>query len=201
MEEDLLYKAAKFYQDNLDGKDFCLAVGKKGNLATFVISFRPEHFKHLLGLDKLKDITFLQARSSMVYNAILKRKISYFDIIKSPRFSEMENRLKNFPDLKNALYSKELMVRSLHRKFNTIEADFMMTKTDLSKYGYAHLFFKTDKEGISIPITYIIHPNNAYLQNNPNKWTVLSIEEIQKPVLSKKTSPIDGNAEEHEHER
>lgn len=201
MEEDLLYSATKFYRDNLNGKDFCLVAGKKGNTATFSISFRSEQFKHLLGLEKLKDIPELQARSSMVYNAILKKKISYSDIIKSKYYHQMENRLKHFQDLKTALYSKELMIRSLHGEFNLIKADFMLTKTDLSKYGYAHLFFKTDNEGISIPITYIIHPNNAYLQNNPNKWTVLSIEEVKKPTLSKKTKPTVGNASEHEHER
>lgn len=71
------------------------------------------------------------------------------------------------------------MMKSLHGEFNFIKADFMLTNKN-DDYGYAHLFLKEKATSITVPVTFIIHHDNSYLRNNPNKWTVLSVEEIPK---------------------
>ncbi len=177
---DKLFEAAKFYQDNLVGKRFHLVAGKNKNLIEFDIDFNIANFKHLLGLNKLSDLQISKNSSETSYLQILNNQITLADIEKSEFYDKMEPRLDHFKEIKTTLYSKELMVKSLHGEFNLIRADFMLTKTD-KEYGYAHLFFKENSEAISLPVTFIINQDDYYLRNNPNKWTVLSIEEIIRP--------------------
>lgn len=93
-------------------------------------------------------------------------------------FSQIKPRLDNFYKITAALYSKQLMIKSLHGKFNSINADYMLT--DVFDGSYAHLFLKDIKSSLTIPITFIIHKNNLYLQNNPDKWSVISVTEIER---------------------
>ena len=176
---DKLLTAAQFYNSELNGRNFHLKAGKKGNIIEFDIKFTSEHFHHLAGLHKLKDLTQVQGKKAYIFNRILNGKITIDDIKKSEFFPEIENRLNNFCEIKEALYGKELMIKSLHGEFNSIQADFMLTKTD-KNYGYAHLFLINKNEAITVPVTVIVHPNNDYLKNNPERWTVLSVEEVQR---------------------
>lgn len=174
---DKLYEAAKFYQDNLVGRRFRLTAAKKGNLITFDIDFDIANFKHLLGLNKLRDLQIGNVSSETGYLQILNEEVTLENIENSEFYHLMKSRLDNFQEIKATLNSKELMVKSLYGEFNTIRADFMLTERN-EAYGYAHLFLiGTD---ITSPVTFIIHPNNSYLRNNPNKWNVLSIEEVKK---------------------
>ena len=177
MEEDSLYEAALYYKENLENKRFHLQAGKSGVLLEFDILFTDDHFKHLLGLHKLTDIAQVRASSSILYQRILNKEITQLEIKASLSYSFIEDRLKYFQELKAVLFSKNLMIKSLHGQFNTIVANFMLTKKDDS-YGYAHLFLKEEEEGFTIPVTFFTREDNMYLRNNPNKWTVLSIEEI-----------------------
>ena len=174
---DKLFEAAKFYQDNLDGRKFHLKAVKKNKELEFDIVFNARNFKHLLGINKLIDLQISNTKSEIGYIQILNKEITFADIEKSKFFHLMKPRLENFKEIKYALYSKELMVKSLHGEFNSIRADFMLTNKN-EEYGYAHLFLKG--ENITFPVTFIIHTDNTYLRNNPNKWTVLSVEEIKR---------------------
>ena len=172
---DKLYDAAKFYKDNLAGHKFHLKAGKNKRTIEFDIIFGVENFKHLIGLNKLTDIQIGLINSEAGYFQILNKRTTIEDIQKSAFYKLIEPRIDNFSKLKSALFSKELMVKSLDGTFNLIRADFMLTEKDDS-FGYAHLFLKGDK--ITVPVTYIINASNYYLRNNPNKWTVLSYEDI-----------------------
>lgn len=176
---DKLLDAAKFYNSELNGKDFRLIAAKSGRVIEFEIRFNSEHFHHLIGLQKLKDLTQVNGNRNYIFNSILNGKLTYKDIEKSEFFSDMEQRLENFKDIKSALEGEELMIKSLHGEFNSIRADFMLTHQD-EGYGYAHLFLREDREAITVPVTFIINADNKYLQNNPNKWGVLSVEEVRK---------------------
>lgn len=176
---DKLFTAAQFYNSELNGRNFHLKAGKKGNVIEFDIKFTSEHFHHLAGLHKLKDLTRVQGNKAYIFNRVSNGKITIDDIKKSEFFSEIENRLNNFYKIKEALYGKELMIKSLHGEFNSIQADFMLTKTD-KNYGYAHLFLINKNEAITVPVTFIVHPNNDYLKNNSERWTVLSVEEVRR---------------------
>lgn len=173
---DKLIEAARYYRDYLDGQKFYLRAGKKNTVIEFFIAFEAQHFYHLAGLHKLNDLAFLRRNGRIIYRQILDEKTGERDINVSKFYSSIEKRLENFSDIQSVLFSKELMIRSLHGAFNSIRADFMLTAR--KPYGYEHIFFKTDIDNVAQPVTYIIHPNNDYLKNNPNKWTVLSIERL-----------------------
>ena len=178
---DKLYEAAEFYKENLAGRKFHLIAVKNKKTIEFDIVFGVENFKHLLGLNKLTDLQIGKVSSEAGFLQILGQKTTLKDIEKSQFYDLIAPRLDNFKDIKETLSSEELMVKSLHGEFNCIRADFMLTGKN-EEYGYAHLFLKgTD---ITFPVTFIIHPDNSYLRNNPNKWNVLSVEEIRRPEKS-----------------
>ena len=175
-----LYDAAQFYKANLLNRKFHLKAGRKGNTIEFDIIFPANGFKHLAGLHKLTDLPEVQASSGAVlFQQIINKEITFETIYKSKFIGDCEVRLNNFKEIRTALYGKELMLKSLHGEFNSIRADFMLTHKDES-YGYAHLFLKESENfDITVPVTFIINPDNKYLQNNPNRWTVLSVDEIK----------------------
>lgn len=178
---DKLYDAAQFYKENLLNKQFHLIAAKKGKTIEFDIVFSSVAFKHLAGLHKLTDLPEIQGVSGAVlYRQILDKEVTHASIARSELLQVCEPRLDNFKDIKSALNGEELMIKSLHGEFNSIRADFMLTHQD-NGYGYAHLFLKeSDREAITVPVTFIINSDNKYLQNNPNKWAVLSVEEVKK---------------------
>lgn len=88
---DKLYEAAKYYSENLEGRRFYLTAGKKGKSLNFVVFFGAEHFKHLVGLQKLKDIPAVQRKSDIVYKQILDKKTTYSDIESSSCLYEMKD--------------------------------------------------------------------------------------------------------------
>lgn len=177
---DKLKGAAQFYNDNLINRKFRLKAGKNKQEIEFDIVFAASNFKHLLGLNKLTDIPSTQNNtSSQIFRDILNNRLTYNDISQSKYFAEVEQRLEHFADLYKALNGKDLMLKSQHGNFNTIIADFMLTNRD-DDYGYAHLFLRNDdKKGFTVPVTYIINPDNAYLRTHAERWTVLSVEEVR----------------------
>ena len=183
---DKLKNAAQFYNDNLINKKFRLKAGKNRQEIEFDIVFAASNFKHLLGLNKLTDLPIISESGSAVnFRQILNNELTYADISASKYFSEVEQRIEHFADLYKALYGKNLMLKSQRGNFNTIIADFMLTNRD-NNYGYAHLFLRNDdKRGFTVPITYIINPNDAYLRTHAERWTVLSVEEIKKGAKPK----------------
>jgi hypothetical protein len=178
---DKLLRAAEFYKENLAGRKFHLTAGKSGKKIEFDIVFNADNFKHLAGLHKLTDIPLMQRGGEIIYRQILSGQTTLEDIKKSNFFDDIEVRLDNFSELKDTLIAKKLMLKSSHGRFNSISADFMLTKQN-NEYGYAHLFLGKDKgkEDYTFPVTFIIQPDNLYLINNPEKWTVLSIEEVKR---------------------
>lgn len=178
---DKLLNAAKFYKEHLVGRKFHLTAAKSGKIIEFDIAFNADNFKHLVGLHKLTDIPLIQRGGNIIYRQILTGQTTLEDIKKSYFFKDVEKRLDNFSEIKDVLTAKKLMLKSSHGYFNSIRADFLLTKRK-SEYGYAHLFLgkDKDKDNFTFPVTFIIHPDNLYLINNPEKWTVLSIEEIRR---------------------
>lgn len=176
---DKLYEIVEFYKKELDRRKFHLIAGKKGKLIEFDIRFGAEHFKHLFGLHKLTDIPSMRDKSKSIYQGILTGNIVYNDIRKSKYFDTIVERLNNFKVLKKIFNTKELLIKSLYGSFNKIIADFMLTDRE-SEGKFIHLFLKEEEPGYTTPVTFIVNRDNKYLQNNPNRWTILSINEVFK---------------------
>lgn len=176
---DKLLEAATFYKQNLLNRKFHLIAGKTQQVIEFDIVFAAGNFKHLLGLQKLSDIPVTQySNPTPLFRDILNGSVTYNEIAQSKYIAEVEPRLNNFQDIKEALSGEELMMKSQHGSFNIIRADFMLTHRD-KDYGFAHLFLKEGKE-ITVPVTFIVNADNSYIQNNPQRWKVLSVQEVTK---------------------
>lgn len=92
-ENDLLYEAARSYQELFDYK-INLVIGRKGQKEIVTIIFDETHFHHLAGLHKLKDINQIyKQQAKIVYRNILKKQITIEHILPSSFFSQIEDRL------------------------------------------------------------------------------------------------------------
>ncbi|EOS8131580.1 hypothetical protein CCH77_RS10360, partial [Enterococcus faecium] len=92
-ENDLLYEAARSYQELLDYK-INLVIGRKGQKEIVTIIFDETHFHHLAGLHKLKDINQIyKQQAKIAYRNILKKQITIEQILPSSFFSQIEDRL------------------------------------------------------------------------------------------------------------
>ena len=175
---DKLFDAANHYFKEMEGKTFLLKAGKKGEILNLKIYFGAEHFKHLIGLQKLQDRPSVLRKSEIVYKEILDSKIT-FDKIKSSKYLHlMEDRLNCFEKIKEVLFNSKIMSKSKHGEYKSIKADFLLLKKD-EQEGNIHLFLSNTKNGITIPCTFFTRQDEKYLKDTI-KWTVLNVSEISK---------------------
>lgn len=176
---DKLLEAAIYYSQNLEGKKFHLIAGKNKKLLELYIVFGASNFKHLIGLHKLKDIPVSKRPSEIIYRQILNKKTTYNDIAKSSYLSEMEARLYEFDKMIDALNTPDIMLKALNGGFKNIGADFLLTKKD-GDNKYLHLFLKSDKVGLTVPVTFFKHADDTYLRLHGGRWTVLKVEVVKE---------------------
>ena len=67
--------------------------GKKDKLIEVRLFFGEEHFRHLLGLHKLKDIWQVRINNSKLLDDIISDRLKYSDILKSKYILEIQDRL------------------------------------------------------------------------------------------------------------
>jgi len=90
---DLLYDAAKVYQDMQDFS-LTLLIGRRGQSEKIEIIFDDSDFHHLAGLHKLKDINQVyKENAKIVFRKILNGEIKYSDIEKSNFINQVDERL------------------------------------------------------------------------------------------------------------
>lgn len=184
--KDLLYQAVKFYNDNLAGRKFEIIAGKNLKQSTQIVSFQVEHFHHILGLHKLKDVPLVQRPARKVYHEILTGKITYNDIASSIYLQEMQDRLTYHRELLNIFSVDSLYFKSLKGEFYTIKADCFLCSEIISHSLYSFLFTKMD----STPVTFFTrHERDSYIRNSI-KWTVLSIRELETKTNSNKVTVL-----------
>ena len=186
---DKLYESAKYYAENLEGKKFHLTAGKRGRLLELDILFKAEHYKHLVGLHKLKDTPIAGRNSELVYKQILEGKTTYADISRSEFLNEMEDRLDVFNRIRDTLFTPTTLRQSSRGEFKTIKADFLLSKSD-ENAGNLHLFLKGDKEGLTIPVTFFARQDTSYLTTDSASWKVLSVEEVAKQSANPDNDPL-----------
>lgn len=175
---DKIYEAAKYYRDYLNNKRFYCKAARKGVILELELVFREEHFKHLIGLHKLKDLDESQMSSRAIYDAILSKNITYETIKNSIFLSEMEDRLNHFNELKDILFTNKLMMKGIKKNsFNNISADILFTKD--SEQGILELFLKNSPSDISVPVTFILAETNKY-KDRVSLWTILEMKEMQQ---------------------
>ncbi|MFH0717152.1 PBECR4 domain-containing protein [Staphylococcus delphini] len=146
--------------------------GRKGKTLKITILFKDEHFPHLIGLDKLKDIEnaiYGNRTKAEVHNAILEKELTDELIVKSVhlyRASSGNNytvneRMKFFPKVIEMFFERNHILYGFFKvKANSmIKADYLLKYTIEKKKAddptYLYLFIK--KISISMKFTCQFH--------------------------------------------
>lgn len=191
----ILQEAADFYK-YLMSYQFTFILGKKGSETKIVLRSKDEHFPHLIGLDKLKDLNlFTKNGKNLGKEAVLPRingeDITLEKISKSSHFTNddfshsIENRIRYFPKIKT-LFEANLNLNEAYfmfyknKAYSNIDADYLLViKIEVnSESCYLNLFIKKDSHQNKgeveyyIPISFFPRLNTNY-QNGQGKMTLL----------------------------
>lgn len=141
---DRLQDCAKAFEHLLD-TTYHIVIGRKGNTVTIDIAFKAEHFHHLLGLHKLRDIEALSHKREKVFDDILAGRISFSDIEKSCSFGEIKGRVDPLTNMENILDDNRLIFRYNNKanSFSLIHAEYLLS-TD---YNQDIVYIFLDKIG------------------------------------------------------
>ncbi len=153
---------------------------------SFTVSFRPEHFHHLIGLHKLKDIREVSKQqgnnAASIFKKINSGKITNSNIVKSIAYSEVEERMDYFQVYDELLRAKVI----IDFDYTKARGTKLMSKYILfKKFGdaYAILGLKFDNmKNIYIPETFIVDYQGHYVY----KQIVLNIIDIKKNFIKHK---------------
>lgn len=187
---DKLYKSAKYYKDNLEGRSYLLVACKNRNYLVLEIAFTEYAYKHLVGLHKLTDTGLYNLSGKDIYMQILNKITTEEDIKKSDFYSDVKSRLDNFEKISILLSSPETMKKSLYGSFGYgrgISADYLLSQKTDDKF--VHLFLK-DKNDIVLPVTFFTEKTDFYLRNNTTNWNIVDIEELTEKDDAKRKAEI-----------
>lgn len=112
-------------------------ISKKKRLENLIVEFEKSDFKHLIGLQYLKDIA-MSKNSEKVFDAIMAGKITYEKIRNSVFYEQVTNsyanvksRMEQFPKLKNFLETDNWILKYIKNRnpYSKINADYVMEST------------------------------------------------------------------------
>lgn len=181
---DLLINAADFYNEFMKYKFTLIFGDKKRKQYIITIAAKSEHFSHLVGLDKLKDINssiYKKHNKSQIIDGIQNGDITTQQIEKSSHYTHerfeqsIKNRLEFFPLLQpifeNGWNKEEVTFIFIKKKaYSKIDADYLIRfkMSRDSKDYYLNLFLKKDNFSAEfIPISFFPRLNNDYEENQP----------------------------------
>lgn len=168
--------------------------GKKGKKKHITILFKDEHFPHLIGLDKLRDIenTIYNNRTKAeVHNAILEKELIDEDIEKSELlyksssdnnddYYTVNDRIKFFPQVVEMLLARNHILYGFFKvkAHSMINADYLLKytieKEKKDDPTYLYLFIKKDEyiKDVYMPISFFPSDNKQYF-NGMSMYTLL----------------------------
>lgn len=169
---DKLLKAATEYEKLLH-KDFLYVL--EGDIS-ITLNFQPQHFHHLMGLQKLTDIDQVQkithgtrprtfARD--IYKDIRTGVTTLDNISKSKYFSEVENRLEYFNQI-NSIVEYEKIIIDFNTELLGFRSTLRQAEYVLHKQShtglYLNLFLGQDraKKDKKYPLTFIPSRTDQY---------------------------------------
>lgn len=169
----ILLNACNFYSQLLN-KNYSLILGFKGKEQAITIIFRKNDFKHLIGLQYLKDLQQLKTQAIVLYNKIQKQEITIDELEKSTEYEKhVKSRLDDFSHIFPQLilqlsegildiYRCSSLTVQQHSK---IKADYML----VFKYNHNrfYLFLLEDElnHGFFYPISFF-REEQSYTKNN-----------------------------------
>ena len=88
-----------------------IKLGRKNKLYEFSINFEKSDFYHLIGFQKMTDLSFLKKSTGFIFSECLKGKITYSMIQRSVFFDKLGYRFDSFDKLENILDSNNLIFK------------------------------------------------------------------------------------------
>ncbi len=159
------------------------------NNISFTLEFSPAYFYHLLGLEKLTDITQLRNVSpSKVYKDIISGKIAHSTIQKSKHFELISDRIQYFENLPELVYFD---------KSNKIIIDFDKDKLDFNsllkntkyilykRFDIKYIHLTIGSKLTLYPETFIVEPGSTYISEQ-TLLDILSIDIIERQSAKSK---------------
>lgn len=204
---DILQEAAGFYR-YLTRYQFTFILGRKGEEKKIVLRTLDEHFPHLIGLDKLKDLDFIFTKKkknlgkSSVLPRIESQDITLDQIEKSSHFTNenfshsIENRIAYFPKI-GTLFEPDIDLNEVYfmfyskKAYSSIDADYLLRiriNVDTTPC-YLNLFIKKDSYQNDPNVEYYF-PRSFFPRLNTD------YEKGQTKMTLLKKSKVDTDGEE-----
>lgn len=114
----VLKERAKAFE-KLFNIQYKIILGRKGKTVEFILSFEKEHFFHLIGLHKLKDISYPTKSKKRLFEIILNGDIDYEIIKKSKYF--VSNEKEKYPGIEDRINSFSNLERILDSNYLTFK--------------------------------------------------------------------------------
>jgi len=145
---DKLKECAIAFQNLLD-KQYKIILARKGKETEFVLTFDKTDFYHLIGLQKLKDLTYLKKDRAKIFDEIINDDITYTMISKSPFFEAnkekkqfgISQRINYFVNIEKILDSNNLAFKFNKTKnaWSLIDSEFIFENLDYDKEIYVFI--------------------------------------------------------------
>ena len=122
-----------------------IILGRKGKTVEFIVSFEKEHFFHLIGLHKLKDISYPTKNKGKLFDIILNEDITYEMVKKSDYFSS--NKKDKYPGIEDR-------INSLIKLEEILDSNYLTFKYNKHHMRWSDIKFKYvfESVGYEIPI-------------------------------------------------
>jgi len=155
------------------------------------VYFAPQHFHHLIGLQKLKDIN--EVRKSQLNNTIrifkniMAQKITIDNLKGSKYFHDIESRLKHFKQINTIVEFERIIIDFDSSLINTvITADYILFKKSNDNM-FLNLFLTSDaaNNGFQIPRTFLPDPTDYYTYKQ-KELKILSITKVPSRTKHRK---------------
>lgn len=147
------------------------------NNLVFEFHFNPEHFYHLLGLEKIHDVNQLRILSKRnVFRQLLNGKLKSTTISSSVDYPKIENRVKNFEKILNLLNINKTKIIIDFDPSKVSDTKLHNTKFILynrEKCGYCHLTIGYIK--YYYPETFFFEYSKRYISEQ-NLLEIINIE-------------------------
>ena len=154
---------------NLLNVEYHITAGKKSNLIEVKLFFSKEHFYHLIGLHKLKDIQKTRGDKAKIFNKIIADKLTYNDLVKSEFFIDISDRFDYLTSLENMLDSDNVLIKhNKHKSKSSIQADYIIYTVD--EDNIIHYFIERDSNvGKYFGKTFFARTDRLFLWDKPYK--------------------------------
>lgn len=158
---------------------YTFTIGRKGHTRKITIEFTNDEFKHLAGLQYLKDIKFPSPKAEDAL--IFTRDSPSFQqlILSSVSFSQISERITHLEHLDWVLRQPDDIVvweQKKSRFGSKLSADYIISRLHNQKCD----IFGIKQKGINYRgVTFIVNTHERYISGQ-TKWTVLKIERSDK---------------------